>query len=697
MPSERAPSSPVAPAESPARRLRIGLLVMLVLLLCYRSIEVSAVASVTHSVGPPVASAGGHPQVATTSPPPPPPPPTLPPPTRNSNVSDAVDAGRAVPVPWDPAVPAVVEAVPGLRDRSTWREVRLTGPQWAAAVRYVWSKVLAATAEDVAVGELLARPPTRGGDPDAEYINLAHDGGGDAKRKFHEDAFDPHALPASLRPNMFSAAELRFPCGILTASVLKLDWVARVADVTRRALLEPALPPSIEASLPSALLLAPSPAAAGTTTALRLHGVRLTPSSHLPIVYVEQHLVRAFVETFLPAHAARVRHRSAMPVASSPLSSQRRSPTSTTSKAGDDASGTDGDAKAAVEAAIRERFPHGVPAVPLVVVTACRDLGPRRYLASQGRAALLAAALDSPAVHRWFANQCDTAHPKLECVPLGMAFHAHFTASGDGDHPAVQADTIADIARAAKPLGERPTVALLDPWKDTHNHLRAQVRADVLARLPMANVHLLTPASLRQPAAATATASSDASKRGLGPARESAAAAFARQHPQGMRSVSGEVASRRVSTRAMWRAYAAAAFVVSPPGGGWDCHRTWEAIAVGAVPIVWNSSAYRVAHAVAAAPHGGGGKDAFDARNVDDDASLQDLNAENALVEGLPVVVVQSYREISPAKLRAWQADIAARRAQGEFDAGLRRLSNAYWVQRLHAAARAGLAMFLRR
>ena len=31
-------------------------------------------------------------------------------------------------------------------------------------------------------------------------------------------------------------------------------------------------------------------------------------------------------------------------------------------------------------------------------------------------------------------------------------------------------------------------------------------------------------------------------------------------------------------------------FVISPPGNGYDCHRTWEALYIGAIPIVWNLS-----------------------------------------------------------------------------------------------------------
>ncbi|TRY74062.1 hypothetical protein TCAL_11519 [Tigriopus californicus] len=35
-------------------------------------------------------------------------------------------------------------------------------------------------------------------------------------------------------------------------------------------------------------------------------------------------------------------------------------------------------------------------------------------------------------------------------------------------------------------------------------------------------------------------------------------------------------------------------FVVSPPGVGEDCHRTWEAILFGTIPIVWNSTLWNL-------------------------------------------------------------------------------------------------------
>jgi hypothetical protein len=38
-----------------------------------------------------------------------------------------------------------------------------------------------------------------------------------------------------------------------------------------------------------------------------------------------------------------------------------------------------------------------------------------------------------------------------------------------------------------------------------------------------------------------------------------------------------------------FRRMAECQFVVSPPGRGYDCYRTWEALAVGCVPIVLSS------------------------------------------------------------------------------------------------------------
>ena len=51
----------------------------------------------------------------------------------------------------------------------------------------------------------------------------------------------------------------------------------------------------------------------------------------------------------------------------------------------------------------------------------------------------------------------------------------------------------------------------------------------------------------------------------------------------------------------LWRYYihiARSKFVLSPPGLGMDCYRTWEALYLGSIPIVLNSSLHSVDYQV---------------------------------------------------------------------------------------------------
>jgi hypothetical protein len=77
-------------------------------------------------------------------------------------------------------------------------------------------------------------------------------------------------------------------------------------------------------------------------------------------------------------------------------------------------------------------------------------------------------------------------------------------------------------------------------------------------------------------------------------------------------------------------------FVLSPPGRGWDCYRTYEALAMGAVPIVRR-------HEV-----------------VSD------------VVDGLPVVVVDRWRDLVPGLC-----------ARGRPAGSLERITQAYWTERI--------------
>lgn len=67
----------------------------------------------------------------------------------------------------------------------------------------------------------------------------------------------------------------------------------------------------------------------------------------------------------------------------------------------------------------------------------------------------------------------------------------------------------------------------------------------------------------------------------------------------------------------LWKAKGEYAFSVSPHGNGYDCHRTWEDLILGCIVIVKTSPI-------------------------------------DALYDGLPVVIVQSWDEITAENLRVW-------------------------------------------
>lgn len=55
-----------------------------------------------------------------------------------------------------------------------------------------------------------------------------------------------------------------------------------------------------------------------------------------------------------------------------------------------------------------------------------------------------------------------------------------------------------------------------------------------------------------------------------------------------------DIARARVSQTEIWRRYASYPFVMSAHGNGLDCHRTWEVLCLGCIPIVKTSSLDRL-------------------------------------------------------------------------------------------------------
>jgi hypothetical protein len=100
--------------------------------------------------------------------------------------------------------------------------------------------------------------------------------------------------------------------------------------------------------------------------------------------------------------------------------------------------------------------------------------------------------------------------------------------------------------------------------------------------------------------------------------------------------------AQKLPRRELWREKTRYGFVVSPHGNGLDCHRTWESLVLGNIVIVKRSSI-------------------------------------DALYDGLPVVIVDDWREIDAANLKRWHAEHAGAFQKPEV---LERLTNQYWIDR---------------
>jgi hypothetical protein len=99
----------------------------------------------------------------------------------------------------------------------------------------------------------------------------------------------------------------------------------------------------------------------------------------------------------------------------------------------------------------------------------------------------------------------------------------------------------------------------------------------------------------------------------------------------------------------LWRRRGEYAFVLSPHGMGLDCHRTWEALALGHIVLVPSSS-------------------------------LDDLYAD------LPVVALKSWSEITPQNLERWLSRYPNGGATHE------KLRSTYWVDEMRSRAKACVA-----
>ena len=113
---------------------------------------------------------------------------------------------------------------------------------------------------------------------------------------------------------------------------------------------------------------------------------------------------------------------------------------------------------------------------------------------------------------------------------------------------------------------------------------------------------------------------------------------------------------RKLARARLWRNKTRYAFTVSPHGNGLDCHRTWESLALGNIVIVRHSPL-------------------------------------DPLYEGLPVVIVDCWQDITAENLARWHTQFQHVFSEQQF---ADKLTNRYWIERMRSTLRERMARALR-
>jgi hypothetical protein len=148
-----------------------------------------------------------------------------------------------------------------------------------------------------------------------------------------------------------------------------------------------------------------------------------------------------------------------------------------------------------------------------------------------------ATLLASPFIKRWFAQNCLSSHPKLIHMPIGLAYHAMAARAsewGPRQSEAEQELDIVNLRSKMKPFYER----IPRCYSTFHFFLDRGDRREAYKAVPKELVYY---------------------------------------EPHIVHRIDSFLTQTQY------------AFVLSPAGGGPDCHRTWEALAMGCIPIVKTS------------------------------------------------------------------------------------------------------------
>ena len=203
--------------------------------------------------------------------------------------------------------------------------------------------------------------------------------------------------------------------------------------------------------------------------------------------------------------------------------------------------------------------------------------------------------LEDPRIVAWFCQNCTIAHPKAHQLPIGLDYHT------------LSVNTRHSWGPKQTPEQQERIVTLLAK------------RAEDKTRVPLcySNFHFSMNTKL------------------AGDRRQAIS-----QVPVELMFYEPNACPRFDS----WLHQLKYLFVLSPHGGGLDCHRTWEALAIGCYPVVRSS-------------------------------------ALDELFSDLPILIVKEWSDVTGRRLAEFAAEQERKKADGTFS--LKKVQLVYWTDRM--------------
>jgi len=148
--------------------------------------------------------------------------------------------------------------------------------------------------------------------------------------------------------------------------------------------------------------------------------------------------------------------------------------------------------------------------------------------------------IEGEKIIHWFSQNCTTNHPKVSKIPIGLDYHTISTKEtswGPKSTPKEQEKMLKDIKEKSRPFDSRK-ISAYSNFQFNIGGVFGNERHLAIKDIPKDCVFYET---------------------------------------------------NKLSREDTWKNQTEYAFVVSPSGNGLDCHRTWEALCIGCIPIIKSS------------------------------------------------------------------------------------------------------------